>query len=185
MSKALSTSNKGKGREDTGETDKGFPLAPSLKDRNPWYASRPTDPGAEEPEEDGKDEKSLWGKKESKASKASMMLHDPLTTINSTLERHQRLTNAIASRERSSYSHSSTRPRSSSSSHPSNPVEARQSRESSERQRALDLIARKKREMQGMMTPSTVAGDDRDGGYRDVFNRVEVEEAGRRRGRRW
>lgn len=191
IGKVLSSkSTNGKDKNDTGETDKGFPLAPSLKDRNPWYASRPKHDDDEEPDEAEKGEKSLWGKKESKASKASMILHDPLTTINSTLERHQRLTNAAASRDRSSQSSSSRpsypRPNSSSTSNSmSNPVEARQSRESSERQRALDLIARKRREMEGMMTPSTVAGDDRGGGYRDVFNRVEVEEAGRRRGRRY
>lgn len=58
------------------------------------------------------------------------------------------------------------------------------SRESSERQRALDLIRRKKREMAGSETPSTVHGG-MDGAYGDVFNRREVEEAHRHRDRRW
>src|SRR5258705_271854 len=57
----------------------------------------------------------------------------------------------------------------------------RLSRESSERQRALDLIQRKKREMEGNATPSTVLGDS---GYGDVYNRREVEEAHRHRDRR-
>ena len=51
-------------------------------------------------------------------------------------------------------------------------VGERLSRESSERQRALELIRRKKREMQGSETPSTVHG-----GYDDMFNRDEVEAA--------
>ena len=61
-------------------------------------------------------------------------------------------------------------------------VQARLSRESSERQRALDLIRRKKREMEGNATPSTVFGDSA-GGYGDVYNRREVEEAHRHRDR--
>jgi hypothetical protein len=38
--------------------------------------------------------------------------------------------------------------------------------------------------MQGSMTPSTVHADD-EGGYTDVFNKREVEEAHRGRDRRW
>ena len=59
-------------------------------------------------------------------------------------------------------------------------------RESTERQRALELIRRKKREMAGSEppTPSTVHGGG--GGYGDVFNRREVEEVRRaRRDRGW
>jgi hypothetical protein len=65
-------------------------------------------------------------------------------------------------------------------------MQARLSRESSERERALDLIRRKKREMEGNATPSTVC--DESGTYGDVFNRKEVEEAHRYRDRphrRW
>ena len=61
-------------------------------------------------------------------------------------------------------------------------VTERLSRESSERQRALELIARKRREMEGSETPSTVYGGS--GGYGDVYNRREVEEAHRYRDRR-
>lgn len=57
-------------------------------------------------------------------------------------------------------------------------------RESAERQRALELIRRKKREMAGSETPSTVHGG-MEGGYGDVFNKREVEEARRHRERRW
>ena len=68
------------------------------------------------------------------------------------------------------------------------PTSERLGRESSERERALALIRRKKREMAGSETPSTVHGG-MDGGYGDVFNRREVEEAhayrDRWRQRRW
>lgn len=68
-----------------------------------------------------------------------------------------------------------------------NEVEARLNRESSERQRALELIRRKKRELEGSETPSTVYGDgmEKGGGYADVFNRKEVEEAHKHREYRW
>ena len=62
-------------------------------------------------------------------------------------------------------------------------VQSRLSRESSERQRALELVRRKKREMEGNSTPSTVV-DDLTGGYGDVFNRQEVEEAHKYKDRR-
>lgn len=56
------------------------------------------------------------------------------------------------------------------------PTSERLNRESSERERALALIRRKKWEAAGGETPSTVHGDA-DGRYGDVFNRREVEEA--------
>ena len=61
-------------------------------------------------------------------------------------------------------------------------VQARLSRESTERERALELIRRKKREMEGNATPSTVFNDS---GYGDVYNKREVEEAHRFRDRHW
>lgn len=64
-------------------------------------------------------------------------------------------------------------------------VQVRLTRESSERDRALELIRRKKREMEITSTPSTVHGGEASGGYGDVFNRREVEEAHRYRDRRW
>ena len=44
----------------------------------------------------------------------------------------------------------------------------------------MELIRRKKREMEGSATPSTVRGGT-PSGYGDVFNRREVEEAHRYR----
>ena len=67
-------------------------------------------------------------------------------------------------------------------------VAERLNRESSERQRALELIKRKKREMMGSETPSTVHGGTDEGYvYGDQFNRKEVQEAHRYRDRdsRW
>jgi hypothetical protein len=64
--------------------------------------------------------------------------------------------------------------------HPPSEREARLNRESSERQRALELIQRKKREMLGSETPSTVRG----GGYEDMYNRADVEEAHKFKDRR-
>ena len=57
----------------------------------------------------------------------------------------------------------------------------------SERERALELIRRKKRHLEGNATPSTVC-EEPSSGYGDVFNRREVEEAHRYRDRphrRW
>jgi len=62
-------------------------------------------------------------------------------------------------------------------------VRARISREMSERERALELIRRRKREMEGNATPSTVSGEPISG-YGDMFNRREVEEAHKYRDRR-
>ena len=60
---------------------------------------------------------------------------------------------------------------------------ARLSRESSERQRALELKARRKREAVGSATPSTVSDVSRSR-YGDQFNARAVEEAHRERERR-
>lgn len=59
---------------------------------------------------------------------------------------------------------------------------ARLSRESSERQRSLALIARRKRESAGSATPSTISGSSRSR-YGDQFNARDVEEAHRDRER--
>ncbi|KAI0794967.1 hypothetical protein C8Q75DRAFT_748280 [Abortiporus biennis] len=148
------------------ETDKGFRLAPSEKDLNPWYSDKHHEKNREL--EDDRKLRDL----------ARKSVHDPLTAINSQLI-------ARSSREESSSSRSRSRPvkQSATSSQPPI-VSERLNRESSERQRALELIRRKKREMEGSETPSTVYGG-RDEGYRDVFNKREVEEAHRHRERRW
>ncbi|KAF9221235.1 hypothetical protein BS17DRAFT_797239 [Gyrodon lividus] len=155
------------------EAEKGVPLAPSAKDLNPWYSDKTKD--RDTPADDDKDEK----KRRDLRSKSR---NDPLTAI----------TQQLASRSSSNVSgpslpslHSRFRDRRSSrQSDPPlppppkqlDPTTARLSRESSERERALALIRRKKREMAGSETPSTVHGG-MDGGYGDVFNRREVEEA--------
>ncbi|KAF8959812.1 hypothetical protein BDZ97DRAFT_1666698 [Flammula alnicola] len=148
------------------ETEKGVPLAPSAKDLKPWYSA----PAQDAPEEI-EDEKR-------KREESRKFAHDPLTSI----------TRQLATRPSgySSSSRSQFRPPASSlkaiSDKPPE-VQARLSRESSERERALELIRRKKREMEANATPSTVHGEPSDG-YGDVFNRREVEEAHRYRDRR-
>ncbi|KAH0589940.1 hypothetical protein J132_06358 [Termitomyces sp. J132] len=146
------------------ETDKGVPLAPSEKDLKPWYSER-----RKNEDEETTDERR-------KRDAARKFVHDPLTSI----------TKELASLSSvSSSSNPNRRPRlpPQVSQAPSD-VHARLTRESSERERALELIRRKKREMEGSMTPSTVHGGV-DQGYGDVFNRKEVEEAHRYRERRW
>ena len=81
-------------------------------------------------------------------------------------------------------SHSSTSSSSDLHARKSTEVEARLSRESSERARALELVRRRKRELEGGETPSTVHGGI-ETGYTDVFNRKEVEEAHKQREHRW
>ncbi|KAJ7577059.1 hypothetical protein C8J56DRAFT_837096 [Mycena floridula] len=118
----------------TAETEKGFPLAPSEKDRNPWYTSK------------GKqvDEAKM---KRDMTRKSSY--HDPLVSITQLL--------ASASSKPSPPAFRPRRPPPVSSSQPPE-VSARLGREFSERQRALELIRRKKQEMRGSETPSTVHG---------------------------
>ncbi|KAJ7191682.1 hypothetical protein GGX14DRAFT_316644, partial [Mycena pura] len=148
------------------ETERGVPLAPSAKDLNPWYTER----NKTNPDEEVVDEKR-------KRDTARKSVHDPLTSI----------THGLASRQGSSSASSKSayrqRPRAdpANSSRPPE-VQARLTRESSERERALELIRRKQREMRGSETPSTVHGGDY-GGYNDVFNRREVEDAHRGRDR--
>ncbi|OBZ77207.1 Peptidyl-prolyl cis-trans isomerase [Grifola frondosa] len=144
------------------EADKGIPLAPSAKDLKPWYSDRDHERN-KEPNE-GRRMRDL----------ARKSVSDPLTTINSQL--------ASRSASTPSFRHPRS-PNVPMSSRAPPEVSERLSRESSERQRALELIRRKKRELQGSETPSTVHGG-MEGGYGDVFNRREVEEAHRYRGRK-
>ncbi|KDR70040.1 hypothetical protein GALMADRAFT_35279, partial [Galerina marginata CBS 339.88] len=146
------------------ETEKGVPLAPSAKDLKPWYSERTKD----KPEEVEDDRK--------KREESRKFAHDPLTSI----------TRQLASRSSPSSAKPFRRPAPPMKYDADKPpdVQARLSRESSERDRALDLIRRKRREMEGSATPSTVRGGE-SSGYGDVFNRREVEEAHRHRERRW
>lgn len=161
------------------ETEKGVPLAPSAKDLKPWYSERNNE---KEYQEDEKSERLRL------RDLASKTMNDPLTAI----------THQLASRSSSSnyspappsWRHS--KHRAAPNSHgtmrppppPSDATSVRLARESSERERALALIRRKQHEMRGSETPSTVHGGQ-DDGYRDVFNRREVEEAHSYRRRRW
>ncbi|KAF8060701.1 hypothetical protein FPV67DRAFT_1673550 [Lyophyllum atratum] len=148
------------------ETEKGVPLAPSAKDLKPWYSERSKDQAEETPDE------------RRKRDTARKSIHDPLTSI----------TKQLASRSSGSSSSSSSfrrpRPPPPGATKAAPEVHARLTRESSERERALELIRRKKRELAGSETPSTVHGGV-DDGYDDVFNRREVEEAHRGREKGW
>ncbi|EIW85907.1 hypothetical protein CONPUDRAFT_133621 [Coniophora puteana RWD-64-598 SS2] len=208
---AATSKLKDKGKEREREEEKGVPLAPSAKDLRPWYAQRSGEAEAELAKGSesggggsgkggsGKDEeRSRWGTAEDRKMRdmASKTMHDPLTTITHQLSASSRtrappqphpLSRSQPSRSRNGHmpppsSNASAAAQSTSSSTPPSASEARIARESSERERARALIARKKAELAGSMTPSSVGGD-LDGGYRDVFNRQEVEEAHRYRGR--
>ncbi|TFY70076.1 hypothetical protein EVJ58_g55 [Rhodofomes roseus] len=152
------------------ETEKGIPLAPSEKDLKPWYSNRHDGKGKDRDE--ARETREL----------ARKSVNDPLTSIKHKLSARSSGTPTIPS-SRSRPSHPD-RPPPTSSSEPRSAEAARLNRESAERQRALELIRRKKREMAGSETPSTVHGGAGEG-YRDVFNRREVEEARRFRERRW
>ncbi|KAF9073200.1 hypothetical protein BDP27DRAFT_1193760, partial [Rhodocollybia butyracea] len=158
---AISAAVKASKKTETAETDKGIALAPSAKDLKPWYSDSSHNQDADENND------------RRKRDTARKSIHDPLTSIN-----HQ-----LASSSKPSSSKSRlTRPPS--LSQPTE-VNARLSRESSERERALALIQRKKREMMGSETPSTVRGGDSASEYGDMYNRRDVEEAHRLRDRGW
>ncbi|KAF9482915.1 hypothetical protein BDN70DRAFT_800562 [Pholiota conissans] len=161
------------------ETEKGVALAPSAKDLNPWYSSVGREKDKQEDVDVEDEKRSTQLPHSRKREESRKFAHDPLTSI----ERQ------LASRSSGSTSKPEPRyrrpppPRKEISDKPPE-VQARLSRESSERERALELIRRKKREMEIAATPSTVHGEP-SSGYGDVFNRREVEEAHRYRDRRW
>ena len=122
--------------------------------------------------------------------------YDPLTSINHQLSSHKSSGTSSSStqeydrfkrpepphRARSASTSAAAAP--ADSKNKSTPqVEARLARESSERERALALIRRRKREMMGSETPSTVHGGMEGEGYGDIFNKKEVDEARKRRER--
>ncbi|KAI0686251.1 hypothetical protein C8Q76DRAFT_762202 [Earliella scabrosa] len=157
------------------ESEKGVALAPSAKDLNPWYSEKDPE-GSRETDEDKRIR-----------DIARKSVHDPLTSINSQLAprpapstRSSRAPLRGTQSGRTSSSNSLPNRRAS-----SNPSAERETRESAERLRALELIRRKKRETEGSETPGTVHGGSGGGGYgyEDVFNRREVEELHRARRR--
>ncbi|KAF5312966.1 hypothetical protein D9619_003745 [Psilocybe cf. subviscida] len=156
-------------KKTTANDEKGVALAPSAKDLNPWYSS-----ASKDKPEDVEDDKR---KREEYRKNA----HDPLTSIERQLaSRSSGFSSSSSSRGRMAPPVST---RALSDKPPE--VQARLTRESSERERALELIRRKKRETLASMTPTTVNGDDAESGYGDVFNKREVEEAHRYKDRRW
>ncbi|KAF8841358.1 hypothetical protein BDN67DRAFT_526300 [Paxillus ammoniavirescens] len=159
------------------ETEKGVPLAPSAKDLNPWYSDKTRDRNISV--DDDKDEKR-------QRDLLSKSRHDPLTAITQQLASRSSSNNFSLPSLPSTHPRSRDRRSSCQAGPPSpaappqpkqqDPTTARRNRESSERERALALIRRKKREMAGSETPSTVHGG-MDGGYGDVYNKREVDEA--------
>jgi len=162
------------------ETERGVPLAPSAKDLRPWYSER--DKEKEYPENEKNERLRM-------RDMASKTMNDPLTAITHQLASRSSSSNSSPTPQ-PSWRHSKHRPPPDSKGimkpppSPSDATSMRLARESSERERALALIRRKQREMRGSETPSTVHGG-LDDGYRDVFNRREVEEAHSYRRRRW
>ena len=103
--------------------------------------------------------------------------HDPLTSINQELARRS----GDSSAPRSKLSGRRLPPQADSPQQAA--VSERLTRESSERQRALELKRRRQREVAGSATPSTVHGGVNDEEYGDMYNRREVQEAHRQRDR--
>jgi len=104
--------------------------------------------------------------------------YDPLTDINTRLTNHHR--QVVAATSRTNMPPPRSRVLQASRPGSNDAVRERLSRESSERERAAELIRRRRREMEGSMTPSTVHGGV-DEGYSDRYNSRETEDAQRRR----
>ncbi|KAF8342656.1 uncharacterized protein EI90DRAFT_772605 [Cantharellus anzutake] len=170
---------KKKEKEMAKEEDRGAPLAPDANDLKPWYIDKDLKGGKQREAE--KDEQIHQQRvlKEMAIKSSS----DPLKSMNAHLARRAEILDSSSSKS-ASISHAPNRAAPShiipSSSDPF--VNERLSRESKERARALELIARRKREMEGEM--SSVAATPRE--YTDVYNAREVHEAREsRRGGAW
>jgi len=163
----ITTSTRAGAKKVSEDSDKGIPLAPSEKDLKPWYSAK----GKERMTDGADDDDDRRARDMNRKSHA-----DPLTSINSQLATSQRSSTSNNWRPRRPPPAALTDGPDKAPSE----REARLTRESSERQRALDLIRRKKREMQGSETPSTV----RNGAYGDMYNKADVEEAHRHKEKR-
>lgn len=152
-----------KAKKPAAETEKGVALAPSGKDLKPWYSEKGKGRVVDDMDAD------MRTRDMNRKSNA-----DPLTSINSQLKR----TSSQSISSWRDWKRPPDRSRTSNSDRPPSQLDARLSRESAERQRARELIERKRKEMAGSATPSTVRS-----GYGDMYNRVEVEEARRSKGR--
>lgn len=154
-------------KKELSEAEQGVPLAPSAKDLKPWYNT-----SALEEELEPTDPKTLAKLRRRKDRDVLRKTsHDPLTSIN------QRLAStSTPSKPR--------RPPGAIHSSASDPHAARMNRESSERERALALIARKKKEREAasMLTPSTTCDPSE---YGDMFNGDAVQAARKGRERGW
>ncbi|KAI6146762.1 hypothetical protein BKA82DRAFT_9562 [Pisolithus tinctorius] len=164
------------------ELEKGVPLAPSAKDLNPWYADKRASKRTEAENENDQDEKRM-------RDMAFKTINDPLTAITQQLAARSSSSNDTHSLPPNNRSRNKRFPRNPNpppppapQPKPLDPTSERLRRESAERERALALIRKKKQEMAGSETPSTVHGG-MDGGYGDVFNRREVDEAHAQRDR--
>ncbi|KAH9010096.1 hypothetical protein EDB83DRAFT_435640 [Lactarius deliciosus] len=162
------------------DADRGVALAPTKQDLNPWYSSSSTP-------KDNDNDKTAAARRQ--RDLARQVRADPLASIPSHLIRPSRTTpSSLPSLPR----HHPPRSRHPQLPQPQPPQpqpaassasrEGRLARESAERERALALVRRKQRERaeSATATPSTVHG-----GYADMFNRLEVEDAHRERDRAW
>ncbi|KAH8979984.1 hypothetical protein EDB86DRAFT_2982630 [Lactarius hatsudake] len=160
------------------DADRGVALAPTKQDLNPWYSSSSTP-------KDNDNDKTAAARRQ--RDLARQVRADPLASIPSHLMRPSRTTpSSLPPRHHPPRSRHpqppqpqppQPQPAASSASR-----EGRLARESAERERALALVRRKQRERaeSATATPSTVHG-----GYADMFNRLEVEDAHRERDRAW
>ncbi|KAF9443525.1 hypothetical protein P691DRAFT_713179 [Macrolepiota fuliginosa MF-IS2] len=165
MVAALTTARK----TDSKASERGVKLAPDEKELRRWYTRQRAHDDSQ-PEE-GDDEKRKRDAQRKYKNDPLTVIEQQLASRSSLAQPHPRL------KPRRSYPPASS---TSSSSGGSSLVQARIQRESSERERALALIQRKKKELEGNMTPSTVCNDN-DDGYRDMYNRREVQDAHRGR----
>ncbi|CAG8717397.1 3858_t:CDS:2, partial [Acaulospora colombiana] len=168
LKQAVDRSKKQKGKkdsdEDDAETDKGYRLAPSKADRAPWY-TKSKEEGQPKLDPARRDRDEIRKQK-----------HDPLKEIEASLSRASSSSRISPPRVSSK---NSMGPPSIPSSSSNTMLGNRLSREHSERQRAAELIARKRKERMGNETPTTVAPSE--AGYGNMYNKDDVEAAARRR----
>jgi len=177
MTNSLQASQKMRQKEKEANEEKGVALAPAEKDRNPWYTTRRSSTFQEDVSLDLTDPKDAGEHEKRTRELSRKSLNDPLTSINSALSKSQR-EKEFQERARRQFRPPPPPSRSTSS---ADPLTNRLSRESSERERALELIARRRREKAGMDTPMSVSSVDDREVYGDLFNRQETKEARRRR----
>ncbi|KAG8738418.1 hypothetical protein FRC10_006913 [Ceratobasidium sp. 414] len=181
------------------ELEKGVPLMPDAKDRNPWYMDKglkhPKDLTDEEAKlrepAEPENEKERWGRRSRVTKVSSKTTLDPLTDVQSHLAARSRV---LSARPGTMLPPPIPAPRTSNSSTPKDAASERTARETAERARAEALIARRRAALDAS---SSVGGDTpisvRDGGYSDGYNKRETRAAheawGRQRGgyadRKW